>query len=226
MSGDFVLGGEFRIAPVDTGPASAEPTAFTRLHLQCLDTAYERIIGEGFGRRLRAEADDVAAEDRAYLARPGTRAAIAWANPGFGTSNEFGCCSIGADPDLWFRPVGLALSAEGPQPWEAQVGAQPLRGAEGKPPRTLVTLYVLPEAQGRGLGGALLDAVLDPEEPAYLWIINGNDGAERFYARRGFRSLHEAFPGDGAWAPATTGRLVRGLEGPSGPISPAEAPGR
>lgn len=214
MSGWFVGDGEFRIAPVDAGPGSADPQTFIRLHLQCLETAYARIIDEDFGRRIRAEAGHVAAEDRENLAAPATRAVIAWANPGFGQSNEFGCCSIGADPDLWFRPVGLALSTDGPQPWEAKVGAAPLPGVDGKPPRTLVTLYVLPEAQGRGLGGHLLDAVLGAEEPAYLWIINGNDGAERFYARRGFRSLGEAYSGGGAWEPATTGRMARGLTRP------------
>lgn len=165
MSGWFVGDGEFRIAPVDAGPGSADPQTFTRLHLQCLETAYARIIDEDFGRRIRAEAESVAAEDRENLAAPATRAVIAWANPGFGQSNEFGCCSIGADPDLWFRPVGLALSTDGPQPWEAKAGAEPLPGVAGKPPRTLVTLYVLPEAQGRGLGGHLLDAVLGSEEP-------------------------------------------------------------
>ena len=75
----FVGDGEFRIAPVDAGPGSADPQTFTRLHLQCLETAYARIIDEDFGRRIRAEAKSVAAEDRENLAAPATRAVIAWA---------------------------------------------------------------------------------------------------------------------------------------------------
>lgn len=56
------------------------------------------------------------------------------------------------------------------------------------------TLSVLPAARGRGAGTALLDAV--DEELARrgitqirLAVVAGNDGAMRFYARRGFATV-------------------------------------
>lgn len=203
----YTSDGRYRIAPA--GPEQARE--YAAAHLACLRTAYEQITGPGFGRRIAAEADDVLAEDRAYLQAPGSRAVMAWENPGYVPGDPVGCCALGADPDLWHRPVGVALSTEGPQGWEREVGAQPLAGPDGAPPRTLVNLYLLPDAQNQGLGSAMLDEVLDPEEPAYLWIIEGNDRAEAFYARRGFRAVAESYAVEGAWAPGRTRRLVRGL---------------
>ncbi|MFN3687915.1 GNAT family N-acetyltransferase [Salinarimonas sp.] len=53
-------------------------------------------------------------------------------------------------------------------------------------------LYLLPEAQGNGLGGRLLDAVLAPlgERPAWLEVEARNRPAIGFYAARGF-AAHE-----------------------------------
>lgn len=204
---EFLHGGRYLVQ--DAGPEDA--SAYSQVHLACLDTAYEHIIGPGFGARNRAESADLRAEDRGYLRDPRARAAIAWENPQAGDTNDYGCCAIGADPDLWTRPVGIALLADGPQPWEAGIQAPPLPGPGAEPPRVLVNLYVLPDAQGRGLGTALLEAVLRPEDPAYLWLIHGNDAARRFYERHGFADLGEDFACDGHWAPARTGRMARGL---------------
>lgn len=49
-------------------------------------------------------------------------------------------------------------------------------------------LYVLPEAQNRGYGSALLEYAIAqcPSSPT-LWILEDNSGAQRLYERRGFR---------------------------------------
>lgn len=60
--------------------------------------------------------------------------------------------------------------------------------------RQLHVLYVLADFHGSGLGGDLLDAVLDPAEAASLWVADPRpsiDGApylraHAFYRKRGF----------------------------------------
>jgi GNAT superfamily N-acetyltransferase len=49
-------------------------------------------------------------------------------------------------------------------------------------------LYVEPDAQGRGVGTALLEQAkaLRPDG-LYLWVFQKNMGARRFYERHGFR---------------------------------------
>jgi ribosomal protein S18 acetylase RimI-like enzyme len=50
----------------------------------------------------------------------------------------------------------------------------------------VVGMWVAPEARGTGVADALLDAAIG-DGPATLWVMTGNDRAERFYERRGFR---------------------------------------
>lgn len=50
----------------------------------------------------------------------------------------------------------------------------------------LYFIYFLADAQGSGAGQALLDAVLSREEPASLWVLEGNARARSFYERNGF----------------------------------------
>lgn len=55
----------------------------------------------------------------------------------------------------------------------------------------IASLYVLPEASGRGIGSSLLAAAMQAlrEEGYtrfYLWAIEGNHRANRFYRSRGF----------------------------------------
>ena len=55
----------------------------------------------------------------------------------------------------------------------------------------IIGLYVLPECQRQGIGGALMKAAL-AELAAWgcravsLWVLQGNDRAARFYERQGF----------------------------------------
>ena len=52
-------------------------------------------------------------------------------------------------------------------------------------------LYVLPSAQGRGAGSALLAIARSGAERLSVWTFQRNAGARRFYERRGFAVIKE-----------------------------------
>lgn len=63
----------------------------------------------------------------------------------------------------------------------------------------IVSLYLLPEAAGRGLGRALLAAAsAGLREMGYanqfLWVLEGNTRAKHFYERAGFLSSGDVLP--------------------------------
>jgi ribosomal protein S18 acetylase RimI-like enzyme len=74
--------------------------------------------------------------------------------------------------------------------------------------RQLYVLYVCAADHGTGAGPALLDAVVDPEESAALWVADPNPRAQAFYRKHGFLA-------DGA-AQVEGGvrevRMVRGMQ--------------
>jgi L-amino acid N-acyltransferase YncA len=96
-----------------------------------------------------------------------------------------------ADAELW-RARWLGLIANGVVRVAERDGrvvgwAYATSGRDGDAPcdRVLEGIYLLAEAHGSGLGQALLDAVLG-DEPAFLWVADGNPRAEAFYRRNGF----------------------------------------
>ncbi|GGH41607.1 GNAT family N-acetyltransferase [Microbacterium album] len=62
----------------------------------------------------------------------------------------------------------------------------PGRGEEPPSPLELWALYVLPDRHGSGAGKLLADAAIG-EVPAFLWVLEGNGRAIRFYEKIGFR---------------------------------------
>lgn len=73
-----------------------------------------------------------------------------------------------------------------------------------------MSLYVLPERAGRGIGSKLLDVALDALaaegfERAYLWVLADNVPAPAFYERRGLQLLERENVDEIA------GELLRGL---------------
>jgi ribosomal protein S18 acetylase RimI-like enzyme len=52
-------------------------------------------------------------------------------------------------------------------------------------------LYVLPQAQGRGIGSSLLQRAQTSFEGLQLWTFQRNAPARRFYQARGFRLMRE-----------------------------------
>lgn len=83
----------------------------------------------------------------------------------------------------------------------------------------IVSLYLLPEAVGKGVGSALLRRAIeclreDGYDRVCLWSIDGNAHAERFYLRHGFRRTEERVHYKIGGGAVTDVRLVQ--EGPHG----------
>lgn len=102
------------------------------------------------------------------------------------------------------RILGVAAATAGPAPWEVELGFLPAPAE-----RELGRLYVHADAHGTGLGHVLFDAVVD-ERPHYLWLIDGNARASRFYERRGFRHLDEQVSTGPSWGHIPMHRMLRG----------------
>lgn len=64
----------------------------------------------------------------------------------------------------------------------------------------LVSMWTDPAARGRGVGAALVAAVLEWADgrTVELWVTHGNDGAQRLYERCGFVETgdHQPLPSD------------------------------
>ena len=63
----------------------------------------------------------------------------------------------------------------------------------------LVSMWVRPDARGSGVGRRLIEAVLDWAQGAAfgevrLWVVDGNERAERVYSRLGFRRTGTVAP--------------------------------
>ena len=74
--------------------------------------------------------------------------------------------------------------------------------------RQLYVLSVYAAGHGTGAGRALLEAVIDPAEPAALWVADPNPRAQAFYRKHGFAADGTAPSGDGV----REIRMVRGVQ--------------
>jgi GNAT superfamily N-acetyltransferase len=68
--------------------------------------------------------------------------------------------------------VGILMA--GPSSWDTNE------------PQQLHLLYTYAGFHGSGMGAALLNAVIDPSEPATLWVADPNPRAQAFYRKNGF----------------------------------------
>jgi GNAT superfamily N-acetyltransferase len=88
-----------------------------------------------------------------------------------------------APPDLTrvavFDATGAAVA------WAAAGSSRRDEGIEPARPRELWGLYVAREHHGTGIARALAERVLG-DEPAELWVFDGNPRAEAFYRKLGF----------------------------------------
>ena len=74
--------------------------------------------------------------------------------------------------------------------------------------RQLYVLYVYAAHYGTGVGLALLEAVVDPEESVGLWVADPNPRAQAFYRKHGFVSDGITQVDDGVQEI----RMVRGMQ--------------
>ena len=74
-------------------------------------------------------------------------------------------------------------------------------------PLRLSALYVLQRWHGQGLGRALIEHAVG-DAPAYLWVAEGNERAQRFYERNGF-ALDGARQVEEQWGGIADLRMVR-----------------
>jgi [ribosomal protein S18]-alanine N-acetyltransferase len=107
------------------------------------------------------------------------------------------------DPDAW-----LLVATEGLQ-FVAMASARALREEGGSGPVIpggcfLGFLYVLPERWGKGIGGAVLDAVVAEAERRHQSRIHllthpDNERSQRLYRSRGFSPTGRIANGQGEW---------------------------
>lgn len=86
------------------------------------------------------------------------------------------------DEDRWFYRERVFATCT---VWGAFEGDE-MRGMIAFHDDWIAQLYVLPEAQGRGLGSALLDVAKQASAHLQLWTFQRNAPARRFYEARGF----------------------------------------
>jgi GNAT superfamily N-acetyltransferase len=112
-----------------------------------------------------------------------------------------------ADEDRWFYRERVFKTC---QVWGVSERAE-LKGIIAFREDWIDQLYVLPEAHGRGIGGALLRVAKSVFGSLQLWTFQRNDKARRFYQARGFQLISET---DGAEneekEPAALYRWTRG----------------
>lgn len=101
------------------------------------------------------------------------------------------------------RVVAVASIVDAPNHWEIDEGYVPAPAA-----RCLDRLYLHPDVQGQGLGSALLSHIDDGRD-LYLWLIDGNAHAQRFYRRRGFTDEPEPFTTGESWGNVAMHRMIR-----------------
>ena len=101
------------------------------------------------------------------------------------------------------------LASDGPE-LVGMASAEALLGRNREGPAIpggcfLNLLFVVPERWGQGIGGVLLDAVLDEAKRRnyshiHLWTDEDNERSQRLYRSRGFSPTGQSAAGEGEWA--------------------------
>ena len=92
---------------------------------------------------------------------------------------------IAALTDERYRENRVAVAERDDQLIGIAMSGPPLDAPAGWA-RQLYVLYVYAADHGTGAGSALLEAVVDPQESAALWVADPNPRAQAFYRKHGF----------------------------------------
>lgn len=108
--------------------------------------------------------------------------------------SAIGAVFLAARDDMTYLPrvgdevrsrMGEIVTAGRDEVWVAEVDGR-VEGFAAFVGTTLDHLYVRPEAQGRGIGGALFEHAKERRpEGLTFWVFQKNTGARRFYERHG-----------------------------------------
>lgn len=169
-------------------PRATEALAWDRFVAIQQTATYGDAIPDGFLHSALQRAEERAAERQESFASPGDRVRrVAVVND---------------------RIIGVAEVGDGPQEWELGLGIESIGIG-----RELSRLYLADEAKGLGLGATLLREVAG-SDALYLWIINGNERAHRFYRKHGFTDVDETVSTGDIWGCIPMHRMTRpGLSG-------------
>lgn len=109
----------------------------------------------------------------------------------------------------YFWGVVDTQAPETDQPaWVGIAQACPARDHEAPESLELAMMYLLDEAKGSGIADRLLQMAVG-DAPAYLWVLEGNGRAIRFYARHGFEADGVRRPLPNEFTEVWEQRLVR-----------------
>jgi GNAT superfamily N-acetyltransferase len=182
---------DYVIEPVTPDDADA----YVGCHLDCLAETYDEVMPPEFMEQQRRELDATVLATRQRwrellaLSSPPTRSWLA--------------------RDATGEVVGVVSAGLGQQDWELRLNAPP-----PPVPYQLNHLYTRRSTHGTGLGPRLLEVALGSRQ-AYLWILDGNPRADRFYRRHGFAPDGARMNCGPSWFYRPEYRLVRRSNGPA-----------
>lgn len=141
-----------------------------------------------------------------------------WAYRGIVPQALLDTLPVGRWQSFFDTPGVYTLVAEDSGVYAGTASVGPSRFSEYEGSGEVISLYLLPEYTGRGIGRALLEAALGELETmgfdeVFLWVLEGNARARAFYERVGFIHSGEILEDEIGGRPLRELRYVKSLKG-------------